>query len=187
MTIPDQRRAAGQGAVSVQALSAGFLQLGTPEYYRTRRSLAPGIRDTRDGTPTKDASSWLGRSAAGPVDASITLTPANEPWVYCAAHYRSVDEHCRLKSLFVDGYGYKAGTAIAKPGEFAVRPGVDFVANVDKSRMMRPGSLHRLFVRVGAFADSASPGKAAYSAVVLVHHGPVHYADQSGLITAADD
>ena len=73
------------------------LQLATPGYYRKQDDLVPGIRDQHDGTLTRDGSRWATSIMGGTVSAILSFVSSDEPWVYCASHYRFGSDLRRLR------------------------------------------------------------------------------------------
>ena len=86
------------------------LQLATPAYYRDHEDLEPGLRDHHDGTLTRDGTRWASSIMGGTVRARLSFVSSDEPWVYCASHYRTVRELRCLRSEFRGKYGYSAAT-----------------------------------------------------------------------------
>ena len=160
------------------------LQLATPSYYRTDNNLTPGIGDQRDGTLTKDATGW-----AKTINPSVTVTGADvsfasqsEPWVYCAAHYRTVGELRRLKNHFADEYGYEAATRIADADAFARWLGIEFAVGFDNARHVKPDATDDWIYAHTKVTTDPERGAHPIDTFVRVYHGPVHYTDRAGRI-----
>ena len=156
------------------AFRARKLPLATSAYYREDEDLEEYIRDPQDGTLTKDGTPWA-RTIAGPgARAELSFRSTPEPWVYCAAHYYLNRELRELKARF--GHG-KAVTAIPDPDAFARWLGIEFALTLDKMNDVRLGPLDQIAYALCPDIDT----------VVHVHHGPVHYEDESGRIATQED
>ena len=170
---------------------AAELQLATPGYYRREETLEPGIGDESDGSLTKDASPWLARKLGGHirnVKASIRLVSAREPWVYCAAHHRDARDLQRLRTRFSEEYGYTAATAILDADDFAMWLGIDFALTFDEAAHVSLGETEAAMLARARYSSSLGEGREGIiDTVVHIHHGPVHYADQSGVIASLED
>ena len=160
------------------------LQLATPAYYRGREDLKPGIRDPHDGTLTKDATRWANTvvTAAAVSRAELSFGSSNEPWVYCAAHYRDQRELRRLREHFATEYRYTTATGIADPDAFATWLGIDFALALDKTADVKLGALEKIVYARSRCDTSLWEGSNRIDTVVHVHHGPVRYEDRSGRV-----
>ena len=69
----------------------------------------------------------------GTVRARLSFVSSDEPWVYCASHYRTVRELRCLRSEFRGKYGYSAATRKEDVDAFAAWLGVDFALGFDKT------------------------------------------------------
>ena len=159
------------------------LKLGTPAHYRDEKKHKPGIGDNRDGTLTKDGTAW-----ARAISPSVTVTSAemtfasgSEPWVYCAAHYRTNAELRWLKKHFADEYGYRAATRITNPDAFALWLGIEFALALDKTTDVKLDVWGEWgYARSNIINLWGEPRP--IDTFVRVYHGPVHYTDRSGRI-----
>lgn len=165
------------------AWSTEKLKLGTPAHYRDEKNHKPGIGDHRDGTLAKDATAWgFGISPSVTMtSAKITFASQGEPWVYCAAHYRTSAELRRLKKHFADGYGYQAATRIIDPDAFALWLGIEFALALDKKADVKLDVWDELGYARSNVTDLWG-GPRPIDTLVHVYHGPVHYTDLSGRI-----
>ena len=166
------------------------LRLATPACYRDEESLPPGIGDRYDSTLRKDASPWMRkRFLNNSVEAEVVFSSSSEPWVYCTSHLPTHFVYGDLKTKFLDEYGYNATTEIKDVDAFAMWLGIDFALQIDK----------RNHLKLSAF-DMATYLKSSYSTdlwqqngpqnietFVHVYHGPVHYEDESGVVTTDED
>ena len=160
------------------------LKLGTPAHYRDEKKHKPGIGDNRDGTLTKDGTAW-----ARTISPSVTVTSAEmtfasrgEPWVYCAAHYRTNAELRWLKKHFADEYGYRAATRITDPDTFAIWLGIQFAMALDKTTDVKLDVWDELGYARSTVTTDLQEGPQSIDTFVRVYHGPVHYTDRSGQI-----
>lgn len=158
----------------------GKLKLATPGHYRKQENLQPGIGDPLDGTLTKDGTSWISSFVQAPVSAQLTFATENEPWVFCAAHFRTNRELQNLREYFDQEYGYSEANLILDPNEFARVLGVEFALNVDKTSNVSLQILEQL-VRC-SYTKNVRDSTHFFDNVVKVYHGPINYENNSGQI-----
>ena len=165
------------------------LKLGTPAHYRDEKKHKPGIGDNRDGTLTKDGTAW-----ARTISPSVTMTSAEmtfasggEPWVYCAAHYRTNAELRWLKKHFADEYGYRGATRISDPDTFAIWLGIEFAMALDKTTDVKLDVWDELGYARSTVTTDLQEGPQNIDTFVRVYHGPVHYTDRSGQIERQEE
>lgn len=158
------------------------LQLGTPAYYRDQEDLPPGIRDSDDGSLTKDGTVWASSIMGGTVSALLRFASSSEPWVYCASHYRNDSELRRLKNEFDVQYGYPAATRIEDPAVFAIWLGVDFALGLDKTADVTLSPIDEAAYARSRYSTDLWDGSGAIATVAHVYHGPVCYEDVSGSV-----
>ena len=129
------------------------------------------------------------RIGIGSIEAKAVLSSDSEPWVYCTSHLQS-DRACRqLRSTFSGEFDYDAATEIKDVDGFAMWLGVDFALQVDKGEHLKldaSDSLRSLLTTycIGLLQQQ---GLRNIDTFVEVYHGPVHYEDESGVITTRDD
>ena len=162
------------------------LQLATPGYYREHESLEPGIRDRHDGTLTKDGSVWASTIMGGAATAGLSFVSEGEPWVYCAAHYRTDSELRWLRSEFDASYRYSAASKISNPDDFAACLGVEFALGLDKAYDVSLGPFEELGYAGSSCTTSLWDGRRHIDTVVHIYHGPVNYEDVSGTVRSKE-
>lgn len=168
---------------------AKVLRLATPTYYRKDESLPPGIGDRYDSTLKKDASPWMRkRFLNNSGEAEVVVSSSSDPWVYCTSHVPSSHRFRDLTAKFSDEYGYDATTRITDVNAFALRLGIDFALQLDKCNHVKLSILDIVqdFVR-GAKDLWQQKGAQNIETFVHVYHGPVHYEDESGVVTTDED
>lgn len=158
------------------------LQLATPDYYRDREDLEPGIGDKHDGTLSKDGSRWATSIMGGTVSARMSFTSSDEPWVYCASHYRTERELRRLRREFDSKYGYSAATRILDPDTFAAWLGVDFALGFDKTTDISLDPFDEIGYVRSSYTTSLWDDSRTIDTFVHVYYGPVNYEDVSGRV-----
>ena len=166
------------------------LWLSTPSYYRDQEELPPGIADPYDSTLTRDIGPWMSnRIGIGSIDAKAVLSSDGEPWVYCASHLQSDRAYRQLRSTFSDEFNYDAATEIKDVDGFAMWLGVDFALQVNKDGHLNLGGLDTLVYARSNYSTNLwkQEGVRNIDTFVNVYHGPVHYEDESGVITTRDD
>lgn len=166
------------------------LRLATPSYFRDEESLPPGIGDRYDSTLRKDASPWMrNRSLNNSVKAEFTFSSSSEPWVYCTSHILSSRSLRDLTAEFSDEYGYDATTQIKNVNAFAMWLGIDFALQLDKCTHVKLGTLDIVqdFFMKGAKDLWRQQRNGGLETEVHVYHGPVHYENQSGVVTTDED
>ena len=163
------------------------LKLATPAYYRAGEHLSSGIRDPEDGTLLMNATPYLSKVVQADLppgmvrnfSARMTLSSGNGAWVYCTSNRpNSIIEYQKLKKRFFDENDYSAVTKIKDPDAFALRLGLDIALMDDLSEYVKLDGLAMLI--------NAIDGDAV-DRIVHVHHGPVIYEDQSGVLRDQKD
>lgn len=166
------------------------LRIATPSYFRDKESLPQGIGDRYDSTLKKDASPWMRqRFSNNGIDAEVTFSSSSDPWVYCTSHIPSSRSFRDLSAKFSDEYGYDATTQIKDVESFAMWLGIDFALQLDKSTHVKIdtlGIVHDLLVR-RAKDMWRWQGGGGLETLVHVYHGPVHYEDESGVVSTDED
>lgn len=158
------------------------IQLATPEHYREGESLKAGIRDPFDGTLTKDGTKWTSSNMGFHVSSQFTFSTESEPWIYCASHYRTYPKFCRLRGYFDQRFGYSEPTRILDPNEFAMKLGVAFLLNFDKTNDIRLQGVELVLHELSRYENSLLEREHSIDTYVNVFHGPVNYENTSGQI-----
>jgi len=169
------------------------LRLATPAYYRRSESPDSEPMDPHDGCLTKDATPWarqeLPRTAGSVIPdlgASLTFSSSpDEPWVYCTSiSPASNREATDLRAQFPK---YGALTVIKDPASFAVRLGIDFAINLDRSKHVELDPIDEWAYQQSRYTVGLWEGEHQLDKFVRVYHGPVVYEDQSGFVESTDD
>ena len=166
------------------------LRLATPSNYRDQESLLPGIADPYDSTLKKNLTPWMcNRIPDISVKATGVFSSFSEPWVYCSSHFPSHRVYWELKSKFLDEYDYDAATEIQDVDAFAMWLGIDFALQVDKDKHLKLEVLDRVAYRASSYTTDLwqQEGVQNIDTFVYVYHGPVHYENESGVISTDDD
>lgn len=166
------------------------LWLATPSYYRDQENLPPGIADPHDSTVKKNTTPWMrNRFPYGSIEAEAVFMSSREPWVYCASHLPPHREYREIKFKFSNEYGYDAATEIKDVDAFAMWLGTDFALQIDKDKHLKLEILDMWkYWESSCFTDlGKQEGVQNIDTVVWVHHGPVHYENESGVIATDDD
>lgn len=172
---------------------AATLKLGTPFHFRDSDQLKAGIQDPHDGLLRRDLTPWAtnwakhGAASVNVRSASISFATVSEPWIRCASHYRSAAEFRRLREHFKSRYGYTHATAVHDPAGFALRLGIECALQLDKHADVELSTLERLAYEQSSYRTDLWEGSHPIDTIIYVYHGPVHYADHSGRITAQEE
>ena len=160
------------------------LQLATPAHYRNQEDLKPGIRDHRDGVLTKDGTGWASKvtPAVTVTNADLSFVSAQEPWVYCAAHYRSDRGLRQLKDYFTHEYGYSAATRITDPDAFAMWLAVEFALALDKTAAITLNESDKKVYADSQYTTGLWDGSHPIDTFIHIYYGPIHYSDRSGRV-----
>lgn len=171
---------------------AARLKLGTPFHYRDSDQLKAGIQDPHDGLLKRDLTTWAtnwakqGARSVNVRSASISFAAVSEPWIRCASHYRSTAELRRLRDHFKRRYGYTHATALLGPDDFALRLGIECALQLDKRADAELNVLERFAYEQSSYRTDLWEGSHSIDTYVNVYHGPVHYADHSGLVATQE-
>ena len=171
------------------------LKLATPAYYRKGEHLDEGIYDPQDGTQIMDVSPYMAevistefpQATINSLSACFTMTSCWLPWVYCASQPRNQCEFNKLKELFRSEYGYSGITRIKDPSAFALQLGLDFVISQDFSSCVKPNWIDTEIRNRSNVQFELWDGTRPIDTAVQVFHGPVEYADQSGIMGDLSD
>ncbi len=166
------------------------LRLATPSYYRDQETLPPGIADPDENTLRRNATAWArNRFSSDGVKMEAVFSSFGEPWVYCASHLSSYRASRGLKAAFSDEYDYDAATEIKDVDAFAMWLGIDFALQIDKGKQLKMGGLNTWAYRASSYSTNLWPQEGTQNIDTFVHvcHGPVHYEDESGVISTNDD
>ena len=154
---------------------AEHLHLATPQFYREIYESDDGIGDEREVTYPKDMGEFVAaslRSDLGtPVDAftlkAEAIYAADGFWIFCTAVKPNSDGKLQqMRARFAK----ESATMIATPTDFAQELGAAFAAHASWS--------HVTLSAVDLIARHARPSEMGEK-VVWVHHGRVHYRDDS--------
>lgn len=169
------------------------LWLRTPAYYRKTENPGSKPTDPHDASVTVDAEPWMRRTlapAVGPIpigslDAKITFSSPEEPWVYCTSiSPASEAERWKLDARFPR---YDAMTVIRDPESFAIQLGIDFATAVQESVHVELGAIDKRARWQSSDWVSFGEGGRPITKVIRMHHGPVVYEDQSGVLESMKD
>ena len=169
----------------------GELWLRTPAYYRRIESSDTKPTDPHDGLLTKDVTPWVRRASAlrvGAIEslnATMTFSANQEPWVYCTSILPT--NEAEWKELTDRFPKYDAMTAIGDPTSFAVQLGIDFAFNVQKSIHVDLDPTEKRAYAQSSYRVPLWEGEHHIDKVVRVYHGPVVYEDQSGVLGSAEE
>ena len=171
----------------------GEVRLSTPAYHRrVHETLGAGIGDAHDGLLTADATPLvrrLGRIDDGVVadlQVSFSIGSQREPWVYCTSVLPASDR--KRRELAGEFPRYDSATEIQDPNAFAIQLAVDCAIAIEESTHFEFDGNHEMeVVQQGSWSGELCHNGRQIDRYVDVHHGPVIYEDESGVLESPQD
>ena len=169
------------------------LWLRTPAYYREMENAGTKPADPHDALLTMDGEPWMRRILAptvgpipiGSLDVTMTFSCPEEPWVYCTSIWPASEaERWELGARFP---AYDAITVVRDPEFFAIQLGIDFAIGVQETVHVELGMIEKLARWQSRDWVSFREGGHPITKVIRVHHGPVVYEDQSGVLESMEE
>ena len=166
------------------------LKLATPTRYREYEGDEQGVRDEMDGLLNADVTPWMCKSlgiSGANFKSTAKLCHEPEPWVYCTSiSPQSEPELKKLQRGFssrLEGdIEYDTITEIRDPNVFAIRLGVDFAINLNKSKHIVEDAISEMVYAKINVTTNFGKNSRPIDKMIHVYHGPVIYEDKTDVL-----